>query len=192
MGRAAPAGTRVEDRAGMPSTSPVTPRRILLALAVVSVVSVGPIACSAWSSRDDTPFRLDPETQRILDHAENPPYNPAKNALPPTRANAAATAAVTSPTRTGMSPDAVRRMDRTVQESVETGTIQRVDVQAHKVLVNSLVWAIWNADAKEAFTTTLAYYCAQHVGSDLHYVDVIDGQSGRKLAHYGVWGFEVF
>jgi hypothetical protein len=37
-----------------------------------------------------------------------------------------------------------------------------------------------------------AIYCALHTSSDVQYVDVFDSQSGKKLAHYGPLGFQVF
>jgi hypothetical protein len=62
----------------------------------------------------------------------------------------------------------------------------------HEVHVSPLAWALWNARSKEGFAASAAIYCAARTASGLQYVDVIDSQSGKKLAHYGPFGFEVF
>ena len=99
------------------------------------------------------------------------------------------------------SAELLAQIDAAVQDSVRTGTIKRVDVAAHEVQVNPLVWLVWDADAKRAFTKTLAIYCEIHDGKkhELFFgvdtariVTVIDSQSGEKRAHYSPTGFEVF
>jgi hypothetical protein len=88
--------------------------------------------------------------------------------------------------------DVKRRLAEAVEELKRTGAIRRLDVKLHKVWVSPLVWAIWKAEAKEGFAVSVAIYCAEHTASDLHYADVIDGQSGRMLAQSGPLGTEVF
>jgi hypothetical protein len=149
---------------------------ILGALLLLSAVALGPVAWSAYQLRNEKPFVLDPDTQRILDKAENPPYDPSKNAPGPSRATAS------------NAPD----LEQAVKAALNAGAIRRVDTGRHEVQVNPLAWAGLDADGKKAFTVNLATYCAQHAHLPLHYVDVIDSQSGKKLAHYGAWGFEVF
>jgi len=83
-----------------------------------------------------------------------------------------------------------------VQQAIASGTIHRVDARAREVQVNPLIWATWNADAKRAFTITLASYCDiknRGDGIGLVFVDIIDSQTGKKLARLGVTGaFEVY
>jgi hypothetical protein len=86
----------------------------------------------------------------------------------------------------------VKRIDDTVAESQQSGVIHRVDIDTHDVQVNPLVWALWDADTKKAFAVTVAIYCELHGRGHGQYVDVIDSQSAKKLAHYGPLGFEVF
>jgi hypothetical protein len=101
----------------------------------------------------------------------------------------AETAAAAGP---AVSASTLRKVTAAIEESKRTGVISRLDVKVHKVWVKPLVWAIWNAEAKEGFAVSAAIYCADQTSSDLQFADVIDSQSGKKLAHYGPLGFDVF
>jgi predicted nucleic acid-binding Zn ribbon protein len=85
------------------------------------------------------------------------------------------------------------RLDKMVEASLRDGGIKRISVAGHEVLINPLVWAAIDADEKRGLTKAAATYCDQHgTRSGVLFVDVIDSQSGKKLAHYGPTGFEVF
>jgi hypothetical protein len=91
-----------------------------------------------------------------------------------------------------LDPALAEKVDALVEEGTRTGVIARVDVNGHEALVNPISWAIWNADTKKAFTMGLAIYCDHQSAYHGIYVDILDSQSGKKIAHYGPWGFEVF
>ena len=79
-----------------------------------------------------------------------------------------------------------------VAESQETGAIHRLDVEGHLVLINPVAWQTWEIDDRKTFTATLAMYCDQHGAAHGRYVDIIDDRSGKKLAHYGPAGAELY
>ena len=65
---------------------------------------------------------------------------------------------------------------------------------SHEAYISPLLWSIWDADLKETMVTAFAIYCAMNDPEypDLATVDVIDKQSGKKLAKYGVFGYKVY
>jgi hypothetical protein len=83
------------------------------------------------------------------------------------------------------------KIDAVVATSKEAGFLKRIDVGLYEAQVNPIGWAVLDFDQKKDFTRAMAIYCAQHGGSG-EYVDVLDSQSGKKLAHYGFGSFEVF
>jgi len=85
-----------------------------------------------------------------------------------------------------------KQIEDAVEKSLSTGVIKRVNAAGHEVLVNPIAWAVWDADAKKAFTETLAKYCDLKQPSGALFVDVFDAQTGKKVAHYGPFGFQVF
>jgi hypothetical protein len=100
------------------------------------------------------------------------------------------------------SAESVSEIDAGVQKFLQTGLIKRVDAGAHEVQVNPHLWGIWDADAKKAFTQTLAIFCEIHDGrthklslgvDSGQNVAVIDSESGKKLASYSPTdGFKVY
>jgi hypothetical protein len=91
-----------------------------------------------------------------------------------------------------ISPAVKRRLTEAVDDSIRTGAIRRLDVKSRKVWMSPLVWRIWKHEAKEGFAVSVAIYCAEQAASELHYAEVIDGQSGKPLAQYGPSGAVVF
>lgn len=78
-----------------------------------------------------------------------------------------------------------------VEKSQALGLIHRVDVDSHSVQVDPTMWRYFDADAKKTFAISLAAYCdltGQYHG---RYVEVIDSQSGKRVAKYGPFGFSV-
>ena len=79
-----------------------------------------------------------------------------------------------------------------VLKNTESGTIQKIDVEFHKVYVNPLIWNLTNVEQKEHFTKMLALYCSFQSSYTGKYIDVFDYQSGKKLAKQGLLGFKVY
>ena len=93
---------------------------------------------------------------------------------------------------TPANPAMMKAVDELVLESLDVGAIKSLDVDAHEVRVNPVAWTTWDAAAKQDFTATVAIYCDQHGSVHGRYVDVVDDATGKKVAHYGPSGLEIF
>ena len=106
--------------------------------------------------------------------------------------------AATAPAPAALDPVAAHRVaaqsvETMIARSLADGGLKRVDYAAHEMLINPVAWAAVDADGKRNLTKGFAVYC-DYRGEQrgLFYADIIDAQSGKKLAHYGPKGFEVF
>ena len=86
----------------------------------------------------------------------------------------------------------MKPIEEMVAESLSIGAIHRIDVNSHTVYMNPAAWTTWESAERETFTTTMALYCDQHSTAHGRYVDVIDDNTGKKLAHYSPTGYETF
>ncbi len=96
-----------------------------------------------------------------------------------------------APARTDLDPVRVRELEDVVSNATAKGLIHRLDVNAHQVEV-TVLWNYFDADTKRGFALSLAAYCDLKGSDHGRYVDVIDSQTGRKIASYGAMGFEEF
>ena len=94
--------------------------------------------------------------------------------------------------RTDIDPVKARQLEDVVSKATAKGLIQRLDVNVHQVQVNPVLWGYFDAETKRGFAMSLAAYCDLNGSSHGRYVDVIDSQTGKKIASYGATGFEVF
>lgn len=84
------------------------------------------------------------------------------------------------------------KMEAAVNGLTETGLIQRVDVEMNEVYVDGFNWATLNIQEKENVARAVAYYIGHKKNKNLYYVDVMDWNSGKKLADFSAsWGFKV-
>lgn len=89
-------------------------------------------------------------------------------------------------------PAKVKQLEDYVEKAQKAGLIHRLDANMHKVQVNPVAWAYFDADAKKGFAASLAAYCDMNSSYTGRWVDIIDGQSGKKLAAWGPLGFTVY
>ena len=97
-----------------------------------------------------------------------------------------------APARTDIDPVRVRQLEDVVSKATAKGLIHRLDVNGHQVQVNPVLWGYFDTETKRGFALSLAAYCDLNGSSHGRYVDVIDSQTGKKIASYGATGFEVF
>jgi hypothetical protein len=97
-----------------------------------------------------------------------------------------------APARTDIDPVQARQLEDVVSKATAKGLIQRLDVNRHQVQVNPVLWGYFDAETKRGFAMSLAAYCDLNGSSHGRYLDVIDSQTGKKIASYGAMGFEVF
>jgi hypothetical protein len=84
-------------------------------------------------------------------------------------------------------------IEKSVAGLQKTGLIKNIDVNLNKAYVNGFNWSSLNIQDKENVGKALAYYVAYHKGNDLHWVEIYDWNSGKKLAKYSEsWGFETY
>jgi len=83
-------------------------------------------------------------------------------------------------------------IEKTVNSLTELGLIQKIDTGAGKAWVDIFKWQMANAEQKETFTKTMAFYCAHKRGDSTYFVDIFDWLSGKSIAKYDAWGFKVF
>ena len=85
-----------------------------------------------------------------------------------------------------------KTIERVVKSLTEDGLIKKIDLGARNVWVDTMGWTLINAETKENFARTLAFYCAHKAGDELYFADVYDWQSGKKVAKYDAFGFKVY
>lgn len=84
------------------------------------------------------------------------------------------------------------KMERSVNGLIQTGLIQKVDIEMNDVYVDGLNWATLNVQDKENVSRAIAYYIGYKKNKNLYYVNVIDWNSGVRLARYSdSWGFKI-
>jgi hypothetical protein len=95
-----------------------------------------------------------------------------------------------APGRTDIDPVKVRQLEGVVSKAKAKGLIQRLDVNGHQV--NPVLWRYFDAETKRGFALSLAAYCDLNGSPHGRYLDVIDSQTGKKIASYGATGFAEF
>ena len=90
-----------------------------------------------------------------------------------------------APARRVIDPAEIRRLEGVVAKATTKGLIHRVDVNAHQVEVNPLLWAHFDSETKRGFALSLAAYCDLKGSAEGRYVEIIDSQTRVKLASYG-------
>lgn len=111
-------------------------------------------------------------------------------ASPPTQ-----TSSTSSTTRSPSDPandPKVQELNAFVEHARTAGLIHRLDANAHLVQVSPLAWAAFDADAKRGFAISLAAYCDLNSADRGRFVDIIDAQSGKKIAEYSGGRFSVY
>lgn len=83
-------------------------------------------------------------------------------------------------------------IEKTVKDFLEVGFVKKIDIEARKAWVDMNMWHLANAEQKEMFTRTLAFYCGHETNSSTYFIDVFDWSSGRKIAKYDALGFKVY
>jgi len=68
----------------------------------------------------------------------------------------------------------------------------RIEYQLNRAYISPSLWLDMDAKAKEGISAALAVHCGTKKGTNANWVEIYDKQSGKKLAKYGVWGFEVY
>jgi hypothetical protein len=69
----------------------------------------------------------------------------------------------------------------------------RIESSLNTVYVDPSLWAAMDAKQKEDVSGALAIYCANQKGTTTYWVDILDKQSGRKLAKWSqAFGFKVY
>jgi hypothetical protein len=79
-----------------------------------------------------------------------------------------------------------------VEQATTAGLIHSLNANGHTVQVNPIAWAYFDADTKKHFAGMLASYCDLHSTYRGQFLDVVDAQSGKKIAEYGALGFTVY
>jgi hypothetical protein len=74
---------------------------------------------------------------------------------------------------------------------IENGFL-RIEAENNKAYVDQGYWNHLMIDEKKGFTFGLAIYCGNQRGNELYYVTLYDLYSGKKLAKYNTWGFDVY
>lgn len=79
-----------------------------------------------------------------------------------------------------------------IQEMKNLGLLYKLNPQLNEAYIVGSIWGSLPIDQKETIARTLALYCGQAKGNNLHWVNVYDHLSGKKLAKYSeTWGFTV-
>lgn len=76
-----------------------------------------------------------------------------------------------------------------VEEALKLGAIKFKDEIS--VYVKPALWNGMNAEQKEGFCTSVAYYNQHYLGHQ-NAIYVYDWQTGKKLAYKGAWGLDLY
>jgi len=83
-------------------------------------------------------------------------------------------------------------IEQLVTKLTNEGLIKKIGFRERKAWIDSAAWVLINAEAKETLTKTLAFYCGYKDKSFSYFIDIMDWQSGKKLAKYNSLGFKVY
>lgn len=84
------------------------------------------------------------------------------------------------------------KLESSMNGLIESGLIKKVDCPKYSVYVSFPLWASINAEQKEIMAKGSANYCAHLNNDNFPSIEVLDWQSGEKLAKYDQgWGFRV-
>ncbi len=79
-----------------------------------------------------------------------------------------------------------------IEEQIEMGYLE-IDSSLNKAYISRIIWNGIDAKTKENFAYALAIYVGNEKGTHLYWVDIIDKQSGKKLAKYSrSFGFKIY
>jgi hypothetical protein len=92
-----------------------------------------------------------------------------------------------------ISKEAWADVERAVNLSLKEGLIKRLDIQTDRAWINDISWSLCNAEVKENIARTLATYCAIKKNQEYRSIEIMDWQSGKKMASFSsLGGFKVY
>lgn len=80
---------------------------------------------------------------------------------------------------------------QTVASLQSAHALTRHDCGAHEAMVTPEAWQTLTAEAKRGVTLALSMVCANVGQTDIASMNVVDSQSGKRLAHVGPLGYVV-
>lgn len=99
------------------------------------------------------------------------------------------TGAAPSPEKNEAAAVADAKVKDVVEEALKLGAIKFKD--SISVYIKPALWEGMNAEQKEGFCKSAAYYNQHYLGNQ-NAIYVYDWQTGRKLAYKGAWGIDLF
>lgn len=82
--------------------------------------------------------------------------------------------------------------DEQIEFLLNNKAIRKLEITRHIAHIDPRIWTSINAEAKKNMALSIAVYCARKEKQTALWIKLYDNQSGKQLAEYDIFGFEVF
>lgn len=85
------------------------------------------------------------------------------------------------------------KLESIINDAIQSGVIKKIDIETGQAWITEISWLSVNSETKKGIAINLASYISMKKGVDYLSVNIMDWQSGKKLASYtSLGGFKVY